>query len=144
TCRRRIAESVKRLFAWWNAAVAAVGWLTGPIDDVARSDDAVERLLRGSVVTGAADRLTLQIARAWDRSLTAQLVGGLVARFELDNMTSLVRVGAAIVGVAAATALLLESIAPGPADPFFWVLPALGIVAALATAAAARAFDKRH
>jgi hypothetical protein len=137
----------RRLHIWWLAAVALASILTTPRVTPETSDRAFEDLLRGSRLFGACHRASRFVRAAWPDARVGGWSRWLQASWATLPGAERVRLAAASVAIAGATALVLGAAGPAWVAPFTWVLPlvfaSVGCIAFFAAEAMARAISAK-
>jgi hypothetical protein len=111
-----------RLFGWWRFAEDALGLLTEPRTDIARSDAAAEQVFRESVLVNAARRIIS--GGDWATSRAVAIVRSLTPLVPSRHGMR-VRAAGLIAVVASMTALGARALEPVPPGPLTWIVPAV-------------------
>jgi hypothetical protein len=107
----------ERAFGWWFLAERVCSHLTAPRTDLAKSDQAFERLLVGSRLWSIGDRMTRRVEAAWLdstlRCVTRAIVNGSAQR----------RVIGWTMMVAAMTVVVAQALGAGRTEPLASIAP---------------------
>ncbi len=140
-------KRLDRFPGWWVAAERAASALTRPRTDVARSDEQVQRLVRGAALVSVGRPLAAAMARAWPTSRTTRWLQPAADILAASAPALRLKMGGVATMVAALVAAFLQMVGSSPHRLLEFVLPALailaGAIAFLAAVPLARAWEDK-
>ena len=133
---------------WWAFALGVLEGLTAPAADTPACDRALEQLARASRLGSLTHRVSWTVRRAWLASRVRAELSRWAGDLTPAAPAAAVRVRAAIVAVAGATAFVLNAAKPMPVGPLSWIVPAAllacGLLAILVAGPLASAIADRR